>query len=193
VGTLLIYRYSLWSISWRTRRSRDFAALYIGWSTQNHCTGRTQCTALWSKIVKICPKSQFLSKFLSESPKFPFYIFSLLEYNTILCWNILVKTKSLHGLHPVHCTVSQNHQNLSKKYNFSKIPQIFIFNLISRFEYNSSLCWNQLVAQHKLLHSAWSKSFRICPKRVNLGLSIPKFPYFLFGYLVYWIFFLLFK
>ena len=143
MGTLLIYRYSLWSISWRTRRSRDFAALYIGWSTQNHCTGRTQCTAQWSKIVKICPKIQFLSKL----PKLHFYIFFLFEYNSSLCWNILVKTKSLH------CTVCQKHQNLSKKSHFPKIPQIFIFNLIFRFQYNSSLCSTLLVAQHKLSQS----------------------------------------
>ena len=190
MGTLLIYRYSLWSISWRTRRSRDFAALYIGWSTQNHCTGRTQCTTQWSKIVKICPKSQFLSKFLSEFPKFPFYIFSLFEYNTSLCWNILVKTISLHGVHPVHCTVSQNHQNLSKKSNFSKIPQIFIFNLISRFEYNSSLCWNQLVAQHKLLHSAVVQKLRNLSKKSQFRIINTKISIFFIWYIG---FFLLFK
>ena len=120
MGTLLIYRYSLWSISWRTRRSRDFAALYIGWSTQNHCTGRTQCTAQWSKILKICPKSQFLSKTSKISFLYFFWVF---EYNSSLCWNYfaalpiywLVNTKPLHGSHPVHCTVVQIRRNLSKK------------------------------------------------------------------------------
>ena len=133
MGTLLIYRYSLWSISWRTRRSRDFAALYIGWSTQNHCTGRTQCTAQWSKIVKFVQKVNFYQNFYQNYQNFLSIFFFLFEYNSSLCWNILVKTKSLH------CTVCQKHKNLSKKSHFPKIPQIFIFNLIFRFQYNSSL------------------------------------------------------
>ena len=102
MGTLLIYRYSLWSISWRTRRSRDFAALYIGWSTQNHCTGRTQCTAQWSKIIKICPKSQFLSK----TSKISFLYF--FEYLSIIqvCVGIILQPYLLVGQHKTTARVA---------------------------------------------------------------------------------------
>ena len=101
MGTLLIYRYSLWSISWRTRRSRDFAALYIGWSTQNHCTGRTQCTAQWSKILKICPKSQFLSK----TSKISFlYFFEYLSIIQVCVGIILLPYLYIGWSTQNHCT-----------------------------------------------------------------------------------------
>ena len=101
----------------------------IYWSTQNYCTGRTQCTAQWSKIIEICPKSQFLSKFLSKFPKVPFF-FLIWEWFKFVLEYIGQNKITVRG---APCALHIG-PKLSKF--LSKFP-FYIFVWLS--EYNSSL------------------------------------------------------
>ena len=146
-------------------------------------------------VIQNCQNLSQKPNFYQKFPEFPLYIFFLFEYNCqnlskkSIFIKISIKISFLHFCFPYlstiqvcagiywsrqnHCTgctqytVGQKHQNLSKKSHFPKSPQIFTFNSIFRFQYNSSLCWNLLVAQHKLLQSGPKASGNV-PKKETI-------------------------
>ena len=96
----------------------------IYWSRQNHCTGCTQYTAQWAKIIKICPKSLIFPKFLKFIIKFMLKSISCSTQTTAQA-------------------VVQKLQDLSKKSQFritnTKIPLSFIwlFGIIGFYSYSN--------------------------------------------------------